>query len=122
MGPISKVILPSVVGRSAPVLKSRGRLSDGREEERILVELGLKGPLDLRMDLADAAPLAAEDVADLTQREVLDVEEDGDLALALRQLLERRAELGLGLRRRRRVLGVEPLVASGEGVDALDRG
>ena len=38
-----------------------------------------------RVDLADAALGDAEDLADLGQRHVLDVEQDGDLALAARE-------------------------------------
>ena len=80
----------------------------------------LERALELRVDLAHAALGDAEDVADLTQREVLDVEKDGDLALAPRQPLERRAEPLLGLLGGGRVLGIEPLVGGRQRVDPLD--
>src|SRR3712207_2747986 len=58
--------------------------------------------------------------SDLAQREVLDVEQDGDLALAPGQRLEGAAELLLGLRHRGRVLRVQAHVAAGQRVHALD--
>src|SRR5262245_2510997 len=89
-GPISKLICLGC--RPVPArLEAPGRLSDGGEQQRVLGQLLLERALELRVDLADAALGHAEDVADLAQREVLDVEEDGDLALALRELLERGA-------------------------------
>ncbi len=51
------------------------------EERRIVRERGAQLLLRLPVDLADAALGDAEDVADLAQREVLDVEQDRDLAL-----------------------------------------
>ena len=80
-----------------------------------------EGLLHLAVDLADAALGDAEDVADLGERQVLDVEQHGDLALALRQLGEGGAELLLGLLGRRGVLGVDAVVGRRERVDALDR-
>ena len=59
---------------------------------------------------------------DLAQREVLDVEQDGDLALALRQRLERAPELGLGLGAGSLVFRVGAGVSVGQRVDALDGG
>ena len=63
----------------------------------------------------------AEDLADLGQRQVLDVEQDGDLALALGQAGEGLAELVLGLLLGGLVQRVGRRVGRGDGVDALDR-
>src|SRR5262249_8133769 len=62
----------------------------------------------------------AEDVADLAERELLDVEQDRDLALAAREPAERGAEAVLGVAHRGDVLRVGRDVVGGEGVDALD--
>jgi hypothetical protein len=64
----------------------------------------------------------AEDLADLAQREVLDVEQHGDLALALGQRLEGAAEALLGVRGGGGVLGIEAAVGAGQRVHALDGG
>src|SRR5256885_51705 len=72
-------------------------LRDLAEERRLRGELLAELPLQLAVDLADTALGDTEDVADLTKGQVLHVEEDGDLALALRQAAERLAELLLGL-------------------------
>src|SRR4051794_25670592 len=98
------------IGRRATNLmgaRSDLRLADGREEDAVLGQLGLQRALELRMDLADTALGEAEDVADLPQREVLDVEQDGDLALALGQRIERAAEALLRVRGGGGLLGVE---------------
>src|SRR3954470_22667391 len=96
-----------------------GPLADRREQQRVVGELLLERALELRVDLADAALGDAHDLADLAQREVLDVEQDGDLALALRQGVERPAELRLGLGGGGLALGVQAAVAVGQRVDAL---
>ena len=71
----------------------------GDHGEELLV--GLEGLaqrlLHRRVDLTDAALGDAEDLADLGQRHVLDVEQDGDLALAAREAGEGGAEQVLGL-------------------------
>ena len=71
------------------------------------------------MDLADAAFGDPEDLADLTQGEVLDVEQHGDLAIATREGGEGAAEALLGLGLRRLVQRVGRVVLA-EDVDALD--
>src|SRR5215213_6883819 len=73
------------------------RSADGAEQRLVRRQVLAQRALELRVDLADAALGDAEDLADLAQREVLDVEEHRDLALALGQRLERAAELVLGL-------------------------
>ena len=123
-----------VGGRAQPALDDRGgrqrqrcrdacaRATQTRgEQRRVVGELLLERALELRVDLADAALGHAEDLADLAQREVLDVEQHRDLALALRQHVERAAELVLGGLGRRRLLGVQARVGGGERVDPLDR-
>ena len=113
--PISKVIVTAVIGRPRADLSRLNRrpaLSRrAREQQGVVGELLLQGALELRVDLADAALGHAEDVADLAQREVLDVEQDGDLALALGQRVEGAAELVLAGLGGRGLLGVEALVA-----------
>jgi len=73
------------------------------------------------VDLADAALRHAEHVADLTQRHVLYVEQDGDTPLALRQSLEGVAKPLLGFAERACVLGVAFAVGAGQHVDPFDR-
>src|SRR5690606_37493873 len=101
--------------------RARRRLGDLAEEQRLVLERAAELALQLAVDLADAALGDAEDLADLAQREVLDVEQHRDLPLAPRQRLEGGAEALL----RRRLLGaelrVEALVRGGDRVDALDR-
>ncbi len=72
------------------------------------------------MDLADAALGDTEHLADLAQGEVLDVEQDGDLALAAPKRGERAAEVLLGLRLGGLVQRIGRVVVAGEHVDALD--
>jgi uncharacterized protein YjiS (DUF1127 family) len=68
--------------RLAPVARA---LRNGLEQRRVVVELRAQRLLELAVDLADAGLRDAEDLADLGQRHVLDVEQDGDLALTLGQ-------------------------------------
>src|SRR4051812_30586323 len=63
-------------------------LGDFEEESVFGAELVPQAPLELSVDLADAALGHAVKVADLAQRQLLDVEQHGHLALARRQLLE----------------------------------
>src|SRR5947199_88648 len=70
---------------------------------------------------AHAALGHAEHLADLAERQVLHVEEHGELTLALAQARERAAELLLGLRARRGPLGVELGLVGQDRLDALDR-
>src|SRR3954469_70506 len=97
------------------------RLRDEAKDVRVGLEGLAQLLLHLAMDLADARFGDAEDVADLGERQVLDVEHHGDLALTLGQRGEGGTELVLGLGGGRRVDGVETLVGAGERVDALDR-
>src|SRR6476659_2861729 len=61
-------------------------LGDEREQLGVRVELGSQRLLHPPVDLTDAALGDAEDLAYLGQRQVLDVEHHGDLALTLVEL------------------------------------
>src|SRR4051794_7631179 len=86
---------------------STSRSGHEMEERRVvLLEAGAELLLRLAVDLADAALGDTHHLADLGHREVLDVEEDGDLALALGQLAERLPEAVLRVGAQRRGLRV----------------
>src|SRR5438270_655779 len=81
----------------------RGRTLDRfAEEGRVGVERVAEALLQAGVETAHAALGHTEHLADLAQREVLDVEQDRQLALALGQAPERAAELLLGLHARGR--------------------
>src|SRR3954471_6567461 len=100
--------------------EGRGALRDLAEERLVLGERRAQRALELGVDLADAALGDAEDIADLAERELLDVQEDRDLALTAGEQAEGAAEAVLRVAHRRDVLGVRRDVVGAQGVDALD--
>src|SRR4051794_192164 len=109
-------------GLRSEAVSGRDGLGDHGEELLVRLEGGAQRLLHRRVDLADAALGDAEDLADLGERHVLDVEQDGDLALAAREAGEGGAEQVLGLALRGGVERVLAGIVAGDGVDALDRG
>src|SRR6185295_5627260 len=96
------------------------RLRDLAEERLVLGEGAAQRALELGVDLADAALGDPEDLADLAEGELLDVEQDRDLALAAWQAAECAAEAVLRVAHRGDVLRVRRDVVGGQRVDALD--
>ena len=91
--PSSRANLPT---GKRPRRARRGALGDEAEQLLVGLQLRAQGLEDLRVQLADAALGHAEDLADLAQRQVVDVEQHGDLALARGQAVECLAEALLG--------------------------
>src|SRR3954452_18533374 len=106
--------------RAGVAAAARGGISDLAEERLVLGEGGAQRALELGVDLADAALGDAEDLADLAEGELLDVEQDRDLALTAGEAAEGVAEAVLRVAQRGDVLRVRRDVVGGQGVDALD--
>jgi hypothetical protein len=90
---MSGVVGPSGRPRPWPPL---GALGDFDQELLVGLKLLAQVPLQLTVDLADAAPRDSEDRTDLAQRQVVHVQQHGDLATAFRQASVRAEETVLG--------------------------
>src|SRR4051794_5845615 len=98
-------------GRAATARRRRGRgarrthcstrgragLPDRAEQRLVVAQRAGEVAAQLAVQLADAALGHAEEVAYLAQRELLDVEQDGDLALPARKLVKGLTEARLGV-------------------------
>jgi hypothetical protein len=86
----------------------------------VLLEALADAPLQLRVDLRDAALRDLEHLADLPERQVLHVQQHRELALAGREALERAPELRAGLLAGGLMLGIVLGVVRLDGLDEFD--